>query len=135
MSLYMCPVHKMYNTKWTIIYTTEREVIMVCQCRFIRNIDTARDYAYVGQHAYRKSLYLPLKFAVNLHCFKKIKPEVAKPLECVRHISVSFISKESPQGSGQLLVKVMECLSTKHLQAWAAMKPKAQLEKVIAFVD
>lgn len=46
---------------------------MVCQCRFIRNIDTARDYAYVGQRAYRKSLYLPLKFAVNLHCLKKNK--------------------------------------------------------------
>lgn len=68
---------------------------MVCQCRFIRNIDTARDYAYVGQHAYRKSLYLPLKFAVNLHCFKKIKPEVAKPLECVRHISELHLQGES----------------------------------------
>lgn len=68
---------------------------MVCQCRFIRNIDTARDYAYVGQRAYRKSLYLPLKFAVNLHCLKKIKPEVAEPLEHIRHISELHLQGES----------------------------------------
>ena len=68
---------------------------MICQCRFIRHIDTGGDYACVGQCAYRKSLYLPLKFFVNLHCFKKIKSEVAKPLEPIRHISELHLQGES----------------------------------------
>lgn len=68
---------------------------MICQCRFIRSIDAGGDYACVEQHAYRKSLYLPLKFVVNLHCFKKIKSEVAGPLEPIRHMSELHLQGES----------------------------------------
>ena len=65
-------------------YTTPRRnpkvhyglwVIMMCQCRFINDnkmyssggdVDNGGVYAYVGMGVYRKSLYLPLNFAMDL---------------------------------------------------------------------
>ena len=57
-------------------------VIMMCQCTFILGkqctisggVLIMREVMYMGRkRVYRKSLYLPFKFAVILNCFKKLK--------------------------------------------------------------